>query len=589
MTSASRDEERYRRCAGLGRLFLLLLAVLGGYVYYVQVRDSAHLAESVERQQSRLGYIPARRGAILDRNDTILNYSIPQYDLAIRIDLIRDPRDTWTVTQNKTMEAIAELAVFLGPDYYLNRPPQEVIARHIRQDAPLPFVLWTNLDVVTKARFAANRHRFPAAELVLTWCRQYGYENTAAHVRGYVRRAPRKSEIQKKLLNFQDVTGASGMEAGCNDELSGKSGLQKIQTDVLSFRHTTVETEAAVPGSNVRLTLDIKLQQLAEKLLAESGCPGAMVLMDASTGELLVLASSPSCHLPPVSEDAKVPGAYTNRATAGYYPPGSTIKPLIALEALSQKVITPEETIYCPGYYELPDKRKVKCSSRNGHGYVNVTEALAMSCNTFFCEVGVRMGEKGFRKLGENTALGELFGKRIGVHVGLQENAGVFFTPQWTSGSRPQMPVWTAGDSANAAIGQGAWIVTPLQMAVYACAITTGCVFQPRIVCGDAPSVKRLLRWTDDAWIPVLQGLVDCVQSPRGTGRRLKLGDMLVWAKTGTAEHIAGHEPHAWMFAVAPAGKPRYVAVAMLEEGGHGGELAAPLIQKLLEEAFGKP
>lgn len=593
---AKENEAEYRRQAGRSLRWLLvsLLLLQCGYVFYVQVICSDELSQRSERQLNRVVYIPARRGAIVDRHGAKLTNCEPQYDLSLLLERLRDPRDTQKATLQKAQAAIAELSVFLGGDYYQYRPSREALEAHVRRYAPLPFVLWTNIDQATMLRFQRERHRFPFAELTMTWQRLYYHDQVAAHVCGYARREQRvRPEVRELLaeqgisapMNVQDWQGVSGVEQSMDDALAGRAGFQRVQTDVFSFRHETVEMAPVEAGKTVALTLDLQLQALAERLLLSTGHAGALVAMDARTGELLVLASVPSHHLPPTSGDHAVSGAYLNRAIAGYYTPGSTLKPLVALVALERGLLTPAETIYCPGFYELPDGRRIACASRYGHGEINVTQALAQSCNTFFCEIGMRLGELGWRQLALAPTYRELLGCRTGMTDLAGEKAGIFFAPPWVEASRRSDPVWRDGDSAHAGIGQGGWIVTPLQLAVYACAITTGKLFRPYVVAEVGRRQRAALSWPPQVWEPVRQGLLDCVRSPRGTGRRLRLENGIgVYAKTGTAEHVSGRSPHAWMFAVAPAEVPRYVLACVVEEGGHGGVVVAPILKQMLQE-----
>ena len=590
--SASKRQSHILRdkCRTLRWALLALMAALCCYVFRVQVLESDFLAAKSENQKNRFTYIPARRGAILDRNGEILNQSIPQYDLAIRLDRLRDPRDTRNMTLNKAEAAISELGVFLGPQFYMYRPDRQALERHILTNTPLPFVLWTNMSPEDIARLESCRDRFPYAEHTFQWCRDYSHGHAAAQLRGFVHRVPiRPTEESAEvglLTTAGDMAGAAGMEKAFDGLLSGESGYQILQTDVMSFLHDTVQTKSAIVGGDVKLTLDIRWQEIAERHLEQTGHPGAMVMMDTQNGDILILASTPSHHLPPLKEDANVNGAYMNRALSGTYPPGSTLKPFIALAALEQNLFSPDETVYCPGFYELPDGRRIRCSSRFGHGPVTVTQALAVSCNTFFCEAGVRLMNSGFRALVDNPNYNQFFGTQTGAFPESSEIDGVFFTPQWVSAQRRTDPVWHTGDATHAGIGQGGWIVTPLQMARYACAITTGKLFRPRMVADDSnfPVKLQRLRWEPAAWRLVLQGLMDCVNTPTGTGRRLASPKMKFYAKTGTAEHVQGKAPHAWMFAVFPTESPRYAVACVVEGGGHGGEIVAPLLRKVLED-----
>ena len=242
MSSGEEVGERRGRCGGMRLLLVTLVALLGGYVCYVQVWCSEELSRRSERQQSRVMYLPARRGAVTDRRGEVLTSSVPQYDLSVLLERLRDPRDTRAVTLRKAQAAIAELAVFLGGDYYEHRPTREQLESHIRRRAPLPFVLWTNVDLATITRFQQARERFPFAELTLTWQRQYDHGQAAAQVRGFVRRTTTpRPELQEQFeamgvrsaLNVQDWHGASGVEMTADETLAGRGGFLRVQTDVM--------------------------------------------------------------------------------------------------------------------------------------------------------------------------------------------------------------------------------------------------------------------------------------------------------------------------------------------------------------------
>lgn len=574
-------ERRRGNCRSLRRAIIVTLLLLCGYVAVIQVLPNQAWQESSMRQQRRMSYISAKRGAILDRNGRVLNYSIPEYDLAIRIDAIRDPRDTRNATLNKCEAAISSLAVFLGSDYYMHRPRRESLEKHINTAAPLPFVVWTNLGQEELTLFSEHRNRFPFAEIIQTWHRGYDYDNTAAQVRGFTHLAP-SPKANWRLLNYRQIEGVAGIEKLLETTLAGESGSLLLETDVMAYRHRTVDVNPAVPGQNVELTLDIQWQKSAEKALEKTKCPGAVVIMDVTNGEILVMASTPQNSLPPQNTDARLNGAFLNRCTAGYYPPGSTMKPLIALLALENGIVSPTEKLYCPGYYELPNGKRIACTSKHGHGYLTLSQALAASCNAYFCELGVRLGKDGFSILDSSPKFKLLFGQRTGVTNDAEEIAGVRFAPEWIAKHRTQSPQWLPGDSANAAIGQGAWIVTPIQLAVYACAITTGRVFRPTLVKDATSHLINSISWPDAIWVPVLQGMIDCIETDAGTGRRLRNPKRMMYAKTGTAEYGKGKSPHAWMFAVYPAEKPKYAVVCVVEGGGHGGITAAQVLKDVL-------
>ena len=571
------------QCRVLRLAVCAVILALIAYIGWLQLAENEEMNHWSERQQKRLNYVPGKRGAIVDRNGVPLNYDIATYSIAIHIERLRDPRDTRTATVNKVSAAIAELATMLGPDAYRTRPTTQAIVRHVIQSAPLPLVLWENPSEEMLAQFAIQRHRFPAADLVLSWKRVYTHETVATQIRGYgAPDKPATADSALRLFNFKEFVGQTGIELACNDRLRGTNGYQLFQTDVFTYWHETVETKKAMPGQDVALTIDVKLQQAAEEIFSNQGLKGAMVIMDAVNGEVYVMASVPSHHLPLRKEDLAERGVMSNRALAGYYPPGSTIKPLIAIAALQQGIVTPYEYLYCPGFFQLTEKKRIGCTAKFGHGELTIVPALACSCNAYFCQLGSRLD---YSKLAELASFIGL-GKRLNTLLWRDEAAGIAFTPDWVRAQRRRDPHWHPGDAANAAIGQGDWIVTPLQMAVYACAITTGRIFTPKFVISDDDALINTVSWPDEIWAPVKDGLLDCVIAPRGTGKELRIKGIDVLGKTGTAEHNKNAPPHAWTFAALPAFNPRFVGVCVVEEGGGGGKVAAPLLHDILVQVI---
>ncbi|MCR4575677.1 MAG: hypothetical protein K5787_18105 [Lentisphaeria bacterium] len=569
----------YQQCRILRFGVCVVILALAAYIGWLQLAENEEMNHWSERQQKRLNYVPGKRGSILDRNGTPLNYDIATYSIAIHIERLRDPRDTRTATLNKVSTTVAELASLLGPDAYHSRPTTNDILRHVVQTAPLPFVLWKNPSDEMLANFALYRHRFPAADLVLTWKRVYDHETAATQIRGYgAEDKPSDDDTAKRLFNFKEYIGKTGIEQACNETLRGTNGYQLFQTDVFTYRHETVETKKAVPGQDVALTIDIKLQEFTEEIYRNRDLRGSVVVMDAQNGEIIIMTSIPSHHLPVRREDIDNKGAMRNNALAGYYPPGSTIKPLIALAALQQGVIGPNDYLDCPGYYQLNPQHKVGCTAKYGHGSLTLVPALAYSCNTYFCVLGSRLDYSHVTDLASEIGLG----RPLHTILWRSEKSGIAFTPEWVHSKRKIDSGWHPGDAANAAIGQGEWIVTPLQMAVYACAITTGRIYTPKFVISTDDALVNTIDWPDEIWKPVKEGLLECVISPKGTGKALRIRGIDVLGKTGTAEHGKNLTPHAWTFAALPADNPRFVGVCVVEEGGGGGKVAAPILHDVL-------
>ncbi len=408
-------------------VYAVILALIA-YIGWLQLAENEEMNHWSERQQKRLNYVPGKRGAIVDRNGVPLNYDIATYDIAIHIERLRDPRDTRKATINKVSAAVAELASMLGPDAYRTRPSARDINRHVDQSAPLPLILWKNPSEEMLARFALQRHRFPAADLVLSWKRVYTHETVATQIRGFGSQdKPASADSALRPFNFKEFVGQSGIELACNDKLRGTNGYQLFQTDVFTYWHETVETKKAMPGQDVALTIDVKLQQAAEEIFTSQGLKGALIVMDAVNGEVYVMASVPSHHLPLRTADLQPgSGAMRSRALAGYYPPGSTIKPLTALAGL-ENGIPDTKTYDCTGIAPHGYGSGIRCTARYGHGDLDMRHAIMKSCNVYFVELGVEVGIDALSRMFASAGIGTKTGIEIAERAGYLPKDG----PKW--------------------------------------------------------------------------------------------------------------------------------------------------------------
>lgn len=581
--SASLILQRQRRNnRSLCIFFLAVILLLLACIAWVQIFQSENLTLQSQQQQTRKLYVPAKRGSICDRNGTRLNYTVPMYTLVIRPDLVRDPRDTRRITLEKINAAISELALWLGPDFYRFKPNRDQISQHLDKRTPMPIPLWQDLDADTIARWNSRKQDFPGTELLLSWKRLYHSPGTASQLRGFTRLGEPDDPDRKQYwnANFKEPVGRSGLEYLLNPELRGSGGSEILQTDVLSYRNTVLESRKAINGNDVHLTIDLECQQLAEGLFAEKSYSGAVLILDAANGEILVLASCPGYDI-----SASIPGttnqAQFNRAVGGAYPPGSTIKPFMALYALEKGLIAPEETCRCPGWYELPGKRRIACHQRFGHGNIALIEAIAKSCNTYFCTLGKKMGKNGWNEFAQNFA----FGQKMNTILYKQESSGITYSPDWVRQHRLQAPRWDDDDSAYAGIGQGKWLVSPLQMAVSTSILLTGNRFQPKILLDEPVQLLETFAWSEQSLSLIRQGMLQCVYGGGGTGHALRIPGVEVLGKTGTAE-VSDQTAHAWCIAALPAEAPRLIGVAIVEHGGGGGRVAAPVLQKVMEHAW---
>ncbi|MBP1583015.1 MAG: hypothetical protein J6866_03570 [Victivallales bacterium] len=573
----SRQQENVR----VFRSFLLwLLALLVFLTAWLQLRPDSSRQRQMWRQQTRTVYVPAKRGLLADRHGTALNYTLPSYALIIRPEQLRDPRDTRSRTLEKLGTAIADLATALGPEFYASRPSLQTMENHLRQRIAMALPLWSDLDDQTIAVWNLQRQNFPGTELQLSWKRLYAFPDVGTQWRGGTRlETPTAlAEFHFWNANFREPVGIDGLERSFNSRLRGEGGYEVLQTDVLSYRHQVLEAHKAQNGEDILLTMDLPRQQFAQKLLAERELAGALIVLDSQTGEVLVMASSPSGNLR--QRNTGGPGSQYDRCLGGYYPPGSTLKPLLAAFALQKGIVTPEETIDCHGAFEVTEGKFLACNNKYGHGPVNLSQALACSCNVYFCEVGRRLGALGFEEFSETGVLG----RTLGTELWRQEIAGYAFSPSWVYRHRKQNKQWLPFDNANASIGQGAWIITPMQMAVMFNEIVTGKLFRPKLVCGNDDNLLDELDCPPEGLAAIREGLRLCTEGPNGTGRALRIPGVTVLGKTGTAEVGKKQRPHAWCVAAVPADAPKYTGVCIIEHGGGGGKVAAPILQAVLRE-----
>lgn len=576
--AAGRRRRRNSRCLSLFCLLLLLMLLAG--VAWIQLVQSEQLVQLSQRQQTRRLYIPGRRGAIGDRHGVALNYAVPNYTLAIRPELVRDPRDTINVTLDKLGTVIAELGVYLGPGYYRSRPDRAALRVHLRQNTPMPIPLWSGLDAETMARWTMRRHEFPGTDLIPFWQRHYAYPRSATQLRGFTRPLDPRSPELRPFWSSIDIeqTGISGLEKLRDPQLRGRAGYEVLRTDVLAFRSDTIDARNAERGEDLRLTLDIACQNQAEQLFAEAGLQGALVIMDADNGEVIVMVSAPGLDLQAASPAREHPGGEFNRALQGTYPPGSTLKPFLACFALQAGMITPEERIECRGQFMATPRRSVACHARQGHGPVNLEQALALSCNVYFCTLASRLGQAGLNEFAPLFG----FGRRLQTEFYASEAAGNAFSPEWARQHRRNFSGWHPLDSANAGIGQGEWLVTPLQMTRAFCTLLTGQVFRPKFLLNpDDQNLEESLDIAPDIQAHLRRGLAGCVTY--GTGRALRIPGLQVLGKTGTAEAGTSVKPHSWSLAALPADQPRLIGVCILEHGGSGGRFSAPVLKEALQ------
>lgn len=567
------------------RLRLLLLIMLTGFgalsvsFWDIQVRREPEFQSSEFQQSMRRVRLPGPRGSLWDRHGVLLAGNRPSYGIAIYVEELRQ-RGHLSNTVNRVESVIELLGGRLGLQREVTR---DDILVHIRKRRPLPLLAWRGIDERVMARWAEISEPLPGVDVLAEPVRHYPDPALAAHVLGHVGRLDPGDEVESFDYHLPDMEGRSGMERALDSRIRGEAGGQLLQVDASGFTHREHSIRPPRPGEDVVLTLDAEIQRMSERELL--GERGACVVLDPRNGNILALASSPTFRI----DDMRDVGRYAelaadpsrpfvNRAIAGVYPPGSIYKPLVAIAAMENGRADPDTVFDCPGYFAIGNFR-IGCWRKEGHGPLALRRAIEQSCNTYFCALAAQCGYPRIYHMGEALGLG----RRTGIELP-GESAGLLPDAAWKL--RTQRDGWRPGDTANASIGQGYVLVTPLQMAMYAATIANGGkVYRPRLVADSAAGdLVNEMGWSPATLAAIRGGMIDVVNAISGTGKRAALPQVTVAGKTGSAEYGPREQrrKYAWMMAYAPAEAPRYVVVIVLEDAISGGLSTAPHIRQLL-------
>src|SRR5499426_2067597 len=522
-------------------LYLLLILVFGALLirlFFLQVVDGERYTFLSENNRVRIKRIPGTRGMVLDRQGQLLIDSRPSFDLLFVPEDSEEPE--------KTLRLLAR---------YLGRDDQElltVLEENKKRPAFEELVLGRDVDWSTVVAVEAHQLDLPGVTLRTRPRRSYVQGPVAAHVLGYM------GEIglrQLKVLKDQGYTvgdeiGQYGLERRWEELLRGQSGGQQVEVDALGRRVRVLHEVNDVPGYTVRLTLDRRMQEAAYEAL--KGKEGTVVALDVNSGAILALASTPAFD-PNVFARGIKSDEWTglvkdqlrplsNRATQGQFPPGSTFKIIMAIAALEEGVINPESFIQDPGFFPFGN-RSFRDWKKGGHGSVNLHRAIVESCDTYFYQLGPKLGIDRIAKWARAFGLGE----RTGIALD-DERSGTIPDTEWKM-KRFRQP-WFPGETVSVSIGQGYVTVTPLQLANMMAAVANGGkLFRPRIVSKvqsvDGTSVREygpeLIRTIDlkpDTLNRVRSALADVVSGAGGTGGAARTPIIQVAGKTGTAQVI---------------------------------------------------
>ena len=588
-----------RSLVGFAFILLGLIALSGRFVYLQVMRHDEFVTRS-ENNRVKPKVIPPARGLIYDRNGVLLADNVP----AFRLEVVPEQ-----VPDMQAMLARIGAVVPLDPEDVADFKKQ---LKQSRRFESVPLKMHLSEDDI--ARFAINRWRFPGVDVVPYLTRHYPYGDLFAHVIGYVGRIDVDDLKHLDPDRYQGTShvGRSGIERSYEDVLHGTPGYELVEVNADGRTQRVLETHAPVPGKNLYLSIDVRMQKAAAQ--AFGGRPGASVAIDPRNGQVLAMVSVPSFD-PNLFVNGISSADYKtlttapdkplyNRALRGVYPPGSTVKPFLALGGLEYDVRRPEDTVLSTGEFCLPGQsRCYRDDTRGGDGVVNMVRAIEKSTNTYFYKLALDLG---IDRL--SNWMGRFgFGQKTGIDLD-GEQVGVLPSREWKMANSRQP--WFPGETIIAGIGQGYWAVTPLQLG-HALSILAGQgvpraprvvmatqdnVEAPRQMLPNPPTGPSLVN--DPKNLDVIKQGMEAVITG-GTGAKQFIGFPLVVAgKSGTAERFSrttsaydtnknnaylASRHRAWFEAYTPADDPKIAAVALLEAGAWGAQDAGPIVRKVFE------
>jgi penicillin-binding protein 2 len=587
----------------LGALVLIGFGLLASRFYVLQIVKHNHYHTLAENNRISIVPVAPNRGLITDRNGITIAHNFFVYTLEITPSKV----DNF----DETITEISKLVEISNND--LKRFNKLKARSHAFESIPIR----THLNEIEAAKFAANRFRFPGVEIKSRLFRHYPNGKLGVHIAGYIGRINDNDldNLQKAdmLSNYKgtDHIGKSGIEQFYENDLHGTTGFQQVEINADGKAVRVLSSTAPVSGNNLTLSIDLKLQDIAEKGFGDRR--GALVAIEPQTGEILALVSMPT-----FDPNLFVGGIDTNnwrllnesidkplinRPLRGVYPPGSTFKPFVALAGLQAGKRKPPFSIRDAGYFMLPNSsHRYRDWKVGGHGFVDMQRAITISCDTFFYGLAVELGIEKLTDFVRHFG----FGKRTGIDIN-GENGGLLPTPEWKQ-RRFKQP-WYMGETVIVGIGQGYTLVTPMQLA-YATSVLAnkGKAMKPHLVKAITdvktsstktvqPMVNDNIILDDNNLEIVKQGMID-VTLPGGTAARVGANaGYSIAAKTGTAQVIGikqnerydennideRHRDHALFIAYAPADNPKIAIAAIVENGGHGGSAAGPIVRQVMD------
>lgn len=600
------ERDSFLRRAGVAVVLCAIgVAILIGRLIDLQIVEHEHYSTRADENRMRVVPVAPVRGLIYDRNGTLLAQNQPAFVLEVTPEQVDDLDGL--LARLRTIIDVSDTDIARFKDRVRKSPRYRGVP------------LRSNLTMDEVARYEVDRFQFPGVEINAGLTRNYPTAASAAHLVGYVGGITEEELRKANEAQFLGLTqiGKSGVEKSHEDLLRGEPGAKIIEANAYGRPLRELDYRRGYPGRNLYLSADAKVQSVAEQALGDYR--GAVVALDPRNGELIALASQPSFD-PQLFVGGIDSATYRalitnprrplfNRALQGQYPPGSTVKPAMALVGLEYGVVTPEHSEYCQGTFTLPGStRKYRCWKRTGHGPVDMVAGVQRSCDVYFYNLAINLGiDRMFEAM---TGFG--FGRVTGVDLPL-EKAGLYPSREWKRKTRKEK-AWYPGETLNVGIGQGYMQATPMQLAQTTARIAMrGGGFKPHVLHAIEDPITRQLTPVapeplpkidlkdNTNWASVITAMEAVVHEPGGTAFLIgKSAPYRIAAKTGSAQVIGLRQDeikaptqeslpenlrdHALFIAFAPAEAPQIAVAVMVEHGGHGASAAAPIARQVMDQ-----
>ncbi len=582
-------------------LMMIALLTIIIRLIFLQIINHDNYTTLSENNRLKILPLPPIRGLIYDRNGILLAENRVSYNLNLIPEQVPD--------FEPTVQALSKIIAIDSND--LAQFQREI--RQKRRFEAVPLRLHLTEDEV--ARFSVQSYRFPGIEISSSWSRYYPLGPRGVHAIGYVGRI---NEHELKVIDKHNYSGSNyigkiGIEKFYENELHGKVGFQNVETNVQGRVLRVLERTAAVSGKNLYLNLDLSVQQFAEDLVKDQRA--AIVAMEPNTGAIIVLVSSPAYDPNPFVNGIDADSyrllrdspdrPLFDRAIRGQYPPGSTIKPIVSLGGLEYGVRTEQSRTWCRGWYSLKgESHRYRDWKKSGHGAMNLHSAIEQSCDVYFYSLANDLGIDRLHAFMSRFG----FGQKTNLDIS-GEAAGLMPSKEWKERTRHR--AWFAGETLIVGIGQGFMLSTPLQLAVATATLSNSGVYrQPRLVfaiedtnsneTSTLPFTKpaKITLKNQNFWQAAKTGMEAVTHSGRGTARRIgQRSPYRLAGKTGTAQVVGIKQDerynarklakkfhdHAWFIAFAPVDNPKIAVAVIVENGGGGSQIAAPIAKKVMD------